>query len=122
MKLIAALRKRRSAKRYARELAPWLRRNYGASRHYTPQQLRAAVRALALDERFIAFAYAAFLPEAEYDALSTHMPWWLPYEEARDTFARFVPPTGFATSGDSAEGLAGTPTSPDHPSGDSHSG
>jgi hypothetical protein len=44
----------------------------------------------ALDPKYIVFAYAAFLPEAEFEARSSEMTVRLPYREARDMFARRV--------------------------------
>ena len=79
------------AKRYARKLGPWLRKSYGASPEYTEGQIRRAVGALHLNERYIAFGYAAFMTEEAFESLRDHMPMQLSYEEARARFVRFLP-------------------------------
>jgi hypothetical protein len=87
------------AKRYARELGPWLRKSYGASPDYTEGQIRRAVSALRLDERYIAFGYAAFMSEEVFQSLGDRMPVRLGYQEARAKFARFLPRSKPSSSG-----------------------
>lgn len=99
MGLLATLRRNRAARRYARELAPWLERSYGASDSYAPPQIRAGVKELKLDPAFIAIGYAAFLPEEEFDALRPETADRLAYAEARALFERFRPPMRFSVSG-----------------------
>ena len=79
------------AKRYARELGPWLRKSYGSSSHYTEGQIRRGVGELRLKQRFIALGYAAFMGEADFEALHDKMPVKLSYQDARVRFARFAP-------------------------------
>ncbi len=92
MGLFSTLRRNRAAKRYARQLPPWLQRNYGASERYTLPQIANGIAALRLDPRFVALALAAFLDEAEFEALRPQMPIALGYDEARELFRRHVPP------------------------------
>ena len=87
------------AKRYAREMGPWLRKSYGASPEYTEAQIRRAVGALGLDERFIAFGYAAFMSEDAFEDLRDRMPLRLTYQDARARFARFLPRLKPSSSG-----------------------
>jgi hypothetical protein len=54
---------RSAARKYARQLGPRLGRDYGASKYYTPGQIRAAVAACHLPEQYLSFGYAAFLSE-----------------------------------------------------------
>lgn len=79
------------AKRYARELGPWLQKSYGSSPHYTEGQIRRGVRELRLRERFIALGYAAFMDEEAYQAQRDEMPVGLSYQDARTQFERFRP-------------------------------
>ena len=90
----------RAAKRCAREVAPWLRRSYGASEHYSIAQIRTAVESLRLDRRYVAIAYAAFMAREDYDALAAELPIPLAYDEARDLFLRFVRPVLRSASGE----------------------
>jgi hypothetical protein len=83
---------RNPAKRYARELGPWLRKSYGSSAHYTEGQIRRGVGELRLKQRFIALGYAAFMDEADFEALHDKMPVRLSYQDARAQFERFRPP------------------------------
>ena len=53
-------------RKYARLLGPRLRRDYGASEHYTIGQISAAVKKCGLPLGHIAFGYAAFLPEETF--------------------------------------------------------
>jgi hypothetical protein len=53
----------RAGKKYARQLGPRLRRDYGASEHYTPGQIKAAITSCQLPPRYISFGYAAFMSE-----------------------------------------------------------
>jgi len=91
------------AKRYARELGPWLVKSYGRSSDYTEGQVRRGVRELRLDPRYIAFGYAAFMKEEAFEALRDRMPVKFPYQEARARFARFVrrSPDSSLTAGES---------------------
>lgn len=88
---------RRAAKQYARRLGPYLQQAYGASEHYTAAQIRNAIGKVRLDPRFITFGYAAFLPQADYEAAASVAPLRVRFAEARELFKRFRP-TRFAGS------------------------
>jgi hypothetical protein len=70
MRLLQWLRQRSAVKRYARWLGPALRRDYGASEFYNPDQIRATVRRLGLPAEFLDLGYAVFLPEAAFDEVA----------------------------------------------------
>jgi hypothetical protein len=72
-----------AARPYAAKLPRALRKGWGGSTFYTPGQIRAAVRTLRLNPRLIAFGFATFLPEGEYESLAAETPVKLPYLEAR---------------------------------------
>lgn len=91
MRFLRQLSRNRAAKRYARELPGELRRAYGASARYTPSQIRGAVTAAGLDQRFIALAYAAYLNAEEYGAVVPRTKDAMSYAEARDLLARYRP-------------------------------
>ena len=82
---------RRAAKQYARRLGPYLQRAYGAAEHYRPQQIRASVAKLGLNDRLIAFGYAGFLSEEEYTSIAPEMPIYVSYREARELYERYRP-------------------------------
>jgi hypothetical protein len=109
MKWLRESRMRRAAKQYARRLGPHLQHAYGASEHYTQAQIRTAVSKLGLDSRFIAFGYAAFLPEAEYEAAASMAPLRIPFAEAHELFERFRPTrlAGSASFHESGIGMQG---------------
>jgi hypothetical protein len=85
------------AKRYARELGPWLGKSYGSSARYTEGQIRRGVGELRLKRRFIVLGYAAFMDEADFEALYDKMPVRLSYQDARARFARFAPSNPWST-------------------------
>ena len=85
------LRIARAAKRYAQRLPGGLVEGWRGSDIYTPAQIRVAVKALKLDQRFIALGYAAFLPREDFEALRPEMQVALDYDEARAAFARWRP-------------------------------
>lgn len=68
--ILARRRLRSAAKLYARRLAPQLIRDYGASEHYTPAQIRASVERARLPAAHIDLGYAAFLPEESFRQLA----------------------------------------------------
>jgi uncharacterized protein DUF6559 len=103
MGLLDRWRLRRAAKRYARSLGPALVAAFGASEFYTPPQIRTAVSRNGLDARFLALAYAAFLPEAQFDAMKQDMPRPLAYAEARALLERYRPSQVFSASGEAPE-------------------
>jgi hypothetical protein len=93
---------RKAARRYATGLGPALAAAYGGSEHYTADQIRLTVDRVALDTRFIAFGYAAFLPREQFDALQPHMPIQLSYDEALSLLERYRPSQPLSASGDAA--------------------
>lgn len=66
-RLIRRIDQRWYAPKFARRLAPRLVRDYGASKFYTPSQIRAACAKCRLPRRHLSLAYAAFLPLAEFE-------------------------------------------------------
>ena len=68
--MLARQRLRSAAKLYARRLAPQLIRDYGASAHYMPAQIRASVARARLPTAHIDLGYAAFLPEESFRQLA----------------------------------------------------
>lgn len=103
-------RRNRAAKRYARELPRQLVRSFGGgSKHYTAAQIRKAVEKLRLDDRFIAFGYAAFLPEEAFGNTVAEMPIAISYDEARALLAGFKPSVPYSVSGSAAfDSMAGS--------------
>jgi hypothetical protein len=81
---------RNPAKRYARELGPWLRKSYGPSSDYTEGQIRRGVLELRLDEQFIGLGYAGFMKQETFESFSDRMPVKFSYEEARAKLERFA--------------------------------
>jgi len=82
---------KRAAKRYARELGPCLRHDFGASEFYSSPQIQAAVTKLRLDRKYIALAYAPFLSEQAFAELANSMPVAVPYDDAKALFELFAP-------------------------------
>ena len=66
-RLIRRIDRRWYAPKFAQRLAPRLVRDYGASKFYTPGQIRAACAKCRLPRRHLPLAYAAFLPLAEFE-------------------------------------------------------
>jgi hypothetical protein len=99
MGLLDRWRLRRAARRYAASLPSALVAAFGASEHYTPEQIRIAVARCGLDAQFIAFAYAAFLPETQFTGLQAEMPVPLAYPEARSSLDHYRPSRPSAASG-----------------------
>jgi len=65
--LVRQIDRRWCAPKFARRLGPRLMRDYGASRFYSAGQIRAACTKCRLPRRQLALAYAAFLPQAEFE-------------------------------------------------------
>jgi hypothetical protein len=82
-------RRRRAAKAYGRRMGPALIRTYGASDHYTPEQIRAAAQRQGLDLGYICLAYAIFLSESEYMKIAPTLPVAMGFEEARALFEHY---------------------------------
>lgn len=78
---------------------------WGASKYYTPAQIKVAARKMKLDMRFIAIGFAAFLPEEKYAVLTNEMPATLAYGEAQALFQRFTHWTPASASGNAPERL-----------------
>jgi hypothetical protein len=84
-------RLRSAARRYAARLPDYLRRAHGRSEHYSAPQVAHAVRSLRLPDEYLWLAYAAYLPEAEYEHSLNGLHPDLTYSEAGAEFARHVP-------------------------------
>jgi hypothetical protein len=85
---------RSAARKYARRLGPRLRRDYGASEHYTPGQIKAAITSCQLPPRYISFGYAAFMSEDAFQKLGIEGD----YHSLRLLFHKHVPPAAIPTS------------------------
>ena len=88
-RLIRRIDRRWCAPKFARRLAPRLLCDYGASKFYAPGQIRAACTRCGLPRRQLALAYAAFLPQAEFEA-ATDVTVWPDYATLRALFFRFT--------------------------------
>lgn len=88
-RLIRRIDQRWCAPKFAQRLGPRLLRDYGASKFYTPGQIRAACVKCGLPRRQLALAYAAFLPLAEFEAV-TDATMWSDYTTLRALFFRFA--------------------------------
>jgi hypothetical protein len=88
-RLIRRIDQRWCAPKFARRLAPRLLRDYGASKFYTPGQIRTACAKSGLPRRHLSLAYAAFLPEAEFEE-ATDATVWPNYATLRALFFRFT--------------------------------
>jgi hypothetical protein len=85
---------RSAARKYARRLGPRLRRDYGASEHYTTGQIKAAVMSCQLPPRYISFGYAAFMSEDAFRKLGVEGD----YHSLCLLFLRHVPSAAIPTS------------------------
>ncbi len=81
-----------AAKLYALKLPQALAEGWGGSTYYTPEQIRVAATKMKLPPRFIAIAYAAYLPEKTYVERAAQMPMAFPYDQAREAFFAHVAP------------------------------
>jgi hypothetical protein len=88
-RLIRRIDQRWYAPKFAQRLAPRLLRDYGASKFYTPGQIRTACAKCRLPRRHLALAYAAFLPQTEFEA-ATDETMWPDYMALRVLFFRFI--------------------------------
>jgi hypothetical protein len=70
-------------------MAPRLLRDYGASKFYTVSQIRAACLKCRLPRRHLPLAYAAFLPQSEFDK-TADLAARADYEALRALFFRFA--------------------------------
>lgn len=81
---------RLAAKRYAAGLGPELLKGYGASKFYTPGQIRAAASRRSLPARYLKIGYAAFLDlDGFLSIVSDASP--DDYETFRVLFRRYLP-------------------------------
>jgi hypothetical protein len=83
--------KNRAAKQYARRLPRALAEGWGGSKFYTRPQIETAVRSIRLNPRYIVLAYAAYLPEDQFEDVLPSAPLWLTYREARELFRDWLP-------------------------------
>lgn len=88
-RLIRRIDQRWCAPKFAQRLALRLLRDYGASKFYTPGQIRAACAKCRLPRRHLALAYAAFLTQTEFEA-ATDETMWPDYMTLRVLFFRFI--------------------------------
>ena len=65
-RMIRSRAERSAARKYASLLGPQLRRDYGASEHYTTGQIKAAVTTCQLPPQYRSSSYAAFLSEEAF--------------------------------------------------------
>ena len=102
---------RLAAKRYAAALGPELLKGYGASRFYTPGQIRAAASRRRLPARYLKIGYAAFLDlDGFLSAVSDASPG--DYETFRALFQRYLPSRVADTVGPAMTGAGGGPDTP----------
>ena len=88
-RLIRKIDRRWCAPKFAQRLGPRLLRDYGASKFYTPGQIRAACTKSRLPRRQLALAYAAFLPQTEFEATADGVA-RADYKRLRALFFRFT--------------------------------
>ena len=83
--------KHRAARQYAHRLPRALAEGWGGSKFYTRLQIETAVGSIRLDPRYIVLAYAAYLPEDQFEEAMASAPLWLPYPIARELFRSWLP-------------------------------
>ena len=88
-RLIRRIDQRWYAPKFAQRLGRRLLGDYGASKFYTPGQIQAACTKCRLPRRHVALAYAAFLPQAEFDAIADAVA-RPDYDRLRALFFRFT--------------------------------
>jgi hypothetical protein len=93
MNLLRSIQLRRAARRWAHELRPQLRRDYGAGGEYTAAQIRSAALKVGFRERHLPLAYAALMTR---EAFLSHVPAGraTDYDVLRSMFLRYA---GWAT-------------------------
>ena len=69
-RVFQSVRLRSAARRYAREVWPRLRKDYGAGETFTVGQIRSAARQLGLPARYLPIGYAVFLPADAFAVLA----------------------------------------------------
>ena len=77
---------RRAAGKYGRRLPHQLLLDYGHKEHYTYRQLQHSIKAAGLNPRYAVFAFARYLPQAEFNSLRFTMDVSLAYNEALAMF------------------------------------
>ena len=100
---LARWRVNRIAKRYARVLPRRLKRYYGRRRHYTKDQIDAAIRRSGVDPNYSAMAYLLLLPYDAFEELPAAVRHGLPSERVQAIFAKHFRNRGHLRPG----GLAG---------------
>ena len=70
------------ARKYARLLGPRLQADYGASEHYTSEQIKESALRAKLPADYIWFGYAGFMSEDAFQKLPLHSATYS-YEEIR---------------------------------------
>jgi hypothetical protein len=88
-RLIRKIDRRWCAPKFANRLGPRLLRDYGASKFYTPGQIRTACAKCGLPRRQLALGYAAFLRKAEFET-TTEAALHADYRTLRSLFFRFT--------------------------------
>jgi hypothetical protein len=82
-------RRRSAARKYALQLGPRLRRDYGAGTSHTADQIRTAAQKLQLPMEYLPIGYAAFMNEEEFrHCVDTRA--MNDYEALRSLFARYI--------------------------------
>jgi hypothetical protein len=66
MGFFANRRKRRALAIYVRQVGPFLSRQYGASKTYTPQQIEAAIEHCNASLEYLPYAYVLFLSKEDF--------------------------------------------------------
>jgi hypothetical protein len=84
-------RMRRAARRFAKRLPGYMRRNWGGADDYTEAQVAKALQHFRLGGPFTAIAYAGLVSEPHYIAMAARLPRVLPYDLAREAFERARP-------------------------------
>lgn len=82
---------RRAARKYARKLPHELARDYGLHEFYTEPDIRNAMAAAGLNQKYAVLGYARFLHRDHFDHLKIHLGLKLGYDEARELFVANEP-------------------------------
>jgi len=89
MKWLTTLRRNCAAKQCAQKLPVALVQGWGPAEFYTPDQIHAVISKLKLSARFIEIAYAAYLPENQYDQIIRRAQFDMTYADARALYLRY---------------------------------
>jgi hypothetical protein len=74
---------RRAARDYYDRLGPCLVQRHGEKSAYTSEQIEQAVAEAGLNQRYIVLGYAAFLDAEAFASVTSRVPEFLPFYEAR---------------------------------------